>query len=199
MEADPGKPLPAVGDLDDPRRLYVAAILALAAGAALWLAGFLLLRGTGHGAGGWNAVWGLAGVSFLSAVLIPIPGVTATTLFALRDDVALGALAVLGAALGSTLGAGLLLALGNTGREHLRRRATHSRRARKTLEWSTKLARKWTYAGVAVLLIPQFIPKLAVLYAAVLVRLRAIPFLAAVFVGVALRNLAVLGFFTLAL
>ena len=65
------------------------------------------------------------------------------------------------------------------------------------LEWSHKLAKRWTYAGVVVLLIPQFIPKLVVLYATVLAKLRAIPFLIAVFVGVFLRNLLVLGAFTL--
>ncbi|MEA3204139.1 MAG: hypothetical protein QOI63_1819, partial [Thermoplasmata archaeon] len=51
------------GRLEDPAKLYWAAIIALAAGAAAWLAGFLLLRAAGHAAAGWNAVWGLAGVS----------------------------------------------------------------------------------------------------------------------------------------
>jgi hypothetical protein len=188
---------PGPGRLEDPRRLYGSAVVAVAAGACVWLAGLLLLQAGGHGTGTWNAIWALAGASLLSSLVLPVPGVTAALLLSLRRDVMLGTFAVLGAAFGSTVGAGILLALGHTGRAHLRRRATHSRWARTTLEWSTRLARRWTYAGVAALLVPQFIPKLVVLYAAVLVRLRAVPFLASVFVGVALRNLLVLGAFAL--
>lgn len=186
------------GKLDErPRRLYWVTAIATAAGAILWIIGWLLLRSQGSDPQTWNAVWLLAGVSFLSSVLLPIPGITATLLLALSRHPLLGAFGVLGAALGSTLGAALLLGLGKEGRERLRKRATHSKWSRKTLGWSKALAQKWTYFGVAILLVPQFIPKLVVLYAAVLVELRAIPFLAACFVGVFLRNLAVLGFFSL--
>jgi membrane protein YqaA with SNARE-associated domain len=182
---------------EEPRRLYWVTAVATAGGALLWFAGWLLLRLQGNDPEAWNAVWLLAGVSFLSSVILPIPGITATLLLALSRHPLLGTFGVLGAALGSTLGAALLLGLGKEGRERLRKRATHSKWSRKTLEWSKALAKKWTYFGVAVLLVPQFIPKLVVLYAAVLVELRAIPFLAACFVGVFFRNLAVLGFFSL--
>lgn len=181
--------------LDAPRRLVLVAWGCLGVGFLIWLPGRFLFLATGHSAGRWDSTWGLAGVSFLSSVVVPIPGATAALLLALSHDPVLGLFAVLGAALGSTAGACLLLALGNAGRAHLQKRATHSAWARATLDWSTRLAMRWTYLGVAVLLVPQFIPKLVVLYAAALARLRALPYLVAVFVGVALRNLVVLGFF----
>lgn len=185
------------GGLDEkPKRLYLAGGIGLAAGALLWLAGWLLLRAAGWDTKPWNSVWGLAGVSFASSVVLPIPGVTATLLLALSRNPILGFFGCLGAALGSAVGAAVLLGLGHTGREALRKRATKSKWKRKTLEWSEKAARKWTYAGVAVLLVPQFIPKLVVLYAAVLAKLKAVPFLACVLVGVFVRNLIVLGAFS---
>lgn len=183
-------------ELDErPARLYAAGGIGLAIGALLWLAGWLFLRSAGLGTGHWNAVWALAGVSFANSVLVPIPGITATLLLALSPHPVLGLFGCLGAAGGSTTGAALLLGLGHTGRRALRKRATHSRWSRRTLEWSEKAAKRWTYAGVTVLLVPQFIPKLVVLYAAVLAKLRAVPFLACVLVGVFLRNLVVLLFF----
>lgn len=184
-------------DADDkPGKLAIWVSLAMAAGAILWLAGFLLLRSTDASTKGWNAVWGLSGISFLFA-FVPLPGVTSALLLSLRNNWFLGTLGVLGAAIGGTAAAGLLLALGHTGRVYLRKRATKSKRARKILEWSKKAARKWTYAGVLVLLIPQFIPRAVVLYAAVLAKLRTIPFLAVVFVGTFLRNLIMLIGFSL--
>lgn len=186
------------GDLDErPTRLYLVGAVGLVAGAILWLAGWLSLRAGGWGTDHWNALWALAAVSFASSVLIPIPGVTATLLLALSREPVLGIVGCLGAAAGSTAGAAVLLGLGHTGRQALRKHATHSKWSRKTLEWSRKAAKKWTYAGVTVLLVPQFIPKLVVLYAAVLAKLRAVPFLACVLVGVFLRNAAVLGAFIL--
>ena len=176
---------------DEPRVLYTWVGLLTAAGALLWLAGWAWLRSAGQATGGWNAVWALSGVSFLFA-FFPLPGVTSALLVALRHNWFLGTLGVLGAAIGGTVAAGLLLALGHTGRAHLRKRATHSKRAQKTLEWSKRLAKKWTYAGVLVLLIPQFIPRAVVLYAAVLAKLRAVPFLAVVLAGTFLRNLLML-------
>jgi membrane protein YqaA with SNARE-associated domain len=180
-----------------PSRLYAAGGLGLAAGGLLWLAGWLFLRNAGWSTDHWNALWALAGVSFANSVIVPLPGITATLLYALSGEPILGLVGCLGAAAGSTVGAAVLLGLGHTGRQALRKRATHSAWSRKTLEWSGKAAKRWTYAGVAVLLVPQFIPKLVVLYAAVLAKLKAVPFLACVFVGVFLRNLLVLGAFTL--
>jgi hypothetical protein len=176
---------------DDPRRLSLWVGLLTAAGAVLWLAGWLAFRSVGGDSSAWNTVWALTGISFLFAFL-PLPGITSALLLTLRNDWILGLCGVLGAALGGTTAAGLLLALGHTGREHLRKRATHSQRARKVLEWSKKAAVKWTYAGVFVLLLPQFIPRAVVLYAAVLAKLRAIPFLAVVLVGTFGRNLLML-------
>ena len=187
----------AAANLDErPTRLYLAGGIGLAAGALAWLAGWLLMRSAGWDTKPWNSVWGLAGVSFASSVVVPIPGVTAALLLALSRDPLLGAFGCLGAAVGSAVGAAVLLGLGHTGREALRKRATKSKWKRKTLEWSEKAAKKWTYAGVAVLLVPQFIPKLVVLYAAVLAKLKAVPFLACVFAGVFVRNLLVLGAFS---
>jgi hypothetical protein len=51
---------------------------------------------------------------------------------------------------------------------------------------------KWTYAGVFVLLLPQFIPRAVVLYAAVLAKLHAVPFIGVVFAGTFVRNLLML-------
>ena len=56
--------------------------------------------------------------------------------------------------------------------------------------------RLYVWVGVAVLLLPQFIPRAVVLYAAVLAKLKAAPFLAAVFVGTFLRNLLMLAAFS---
>lgn len=180
-----------------PRLLYVAAGLGTLAGAVVWGLGWLVLRGQGVSTHYWDAVWALAAVSFLNSLVVPIPGITATLLLALSRFPLIGVVGCLGAAFGSTTGASILLGLGHTGREHLHRRATHSHWARRTLEWSKRLAKRWTYVGVTILLVPQFIPKLVTLYAAVLVKLKAVPFLAAVYVGVFLRNLLVLGTFAL--
>jgi uncharacterized membrane protein YdjX (TVP38/TMEM64 family) len=176
---------------DEPRRLYLWVGLLTVAGALLWLTGWFAFRAAGTDDKAWNTVWALTGISFLFAFL-PLPGVTSALLIALRNDWILGTLGVLGAAIGGTIAAGLLLALGHTGREHLRKRATHSKRAKKALEWSKKAAVKWTYAGVFVLLLPQFIPRAVVLYAAVLAKLRAVPFIGVVFVGTFVRNLLML-------
>jgi uncharacterized membrane protein YdjX (TVP38/TMEM64 family) len=191
-----GDPLPKTveamsEEADDPRTLYVWVALITLAGAVLWLAGWLALRSIGADADQWNTVWALTGVSFVFA-FVPLPGITSALLLALRNHWGLGLTGVLGAAIGGTLAAGILLALGHTGREHLRRHATHSARAKKALEWSRKAAVKWTYAGVFVLLLPQFIPRAVVLYAAVLAKLRAAPFLAVVLLGTFARNLLML-------
>ena len=180
---------------DDPRRLYLWVGIVTVAGAVLWLGGWLLLRSIGQETKTWDTVWALTGVSFLFA-FVPIPTVTSALLLALRGDWVLGTFGVLGAAIGGTVAAGLLLALGHTGRDYLKKKATKSKRARKFLEWSKKFATKWTYAGVAVLLLPQFIPRAVILYAAVLAKLKAIPFLAAVFVGTFFRNLLMLAAFS---
>jgi uncharacterized membrane protein YdjX (TVP38/TMEM64 family) len=180
---------------DDPRRLYAWVGALTAMGAFLWLLGWLTLSSTGRETGAWNTIWGLTGISFVFA-FVPLPGVTSALLLTLRSDWFLGTVGVFGAATGGTIAAGLLLALGYTGREFLRRKATRSARARKALEWSRKAAVKWTYAGVFVLLLPQFIPRAAVLYAAVLAKLRPPPFLAVVFAGTFVRNLLMLAAFS---
>lgn len=175
--------------------LWVGGILAAAA--VLWLVGFLTLRAAGADTRTWDLVWGLSGISFLFA-FVPLPGFTSAMLFALaRKGWFLGLLGVSGAAVGGTIAAGLLLALGHTGREYLRKRATKSERARKMLAWSKKAAKKWTYGGVFLLLIPQFIPRAVVLYAAVLAKLRLAPFLVVVLLGTFARNLVMLVAFKL--
>ena len=186
------------GDVDErPARLAFWVGVCLAVAAVLWLTGFLSLRAAGQETRAWDLVWGLSGISFLFA-FVPLPGFTAAMLFALaRKGWLLGLLGVGGAAVGGTAAAGLLLALGHTGREYLRKRATKSERAKKFLDWSRKAAKTWTYAGVVVLLVPQFIPRAVVLYAAVLAKLRVVPFLAAVLVGTFLRNLLMLVAFKL--
>lgn len=180
---------------DDPRRLYLWVGILVGAGAVLWFTGWLTFRSLGIDSKTWDTVWALSGISFLFA-FVPLPGVTSALLLALRNNWLLGTAGVLGAALGGTIAAGLLLALGHTGRDFLKRKATKSKRARKALEWSKKAAVKWTYAGVFALLLPQFIPRAAVLYAAVLARLHAAPFLAVVFAGTFVRNLLMLAAFS---
>jgi membrane protein YqaA with SNARE-associated domain len=191
----PDKASKVMEEADDPRRLYTWVAIVTAAGALVWLAGWLTLGAMGQGTKEWNTVWALTGVSFVFAFL-PLPGITSALLIPLRADWVLGTFGVLGAAVGGTVAAGLLLALGHTGRAHLKKRATKSRRARKFLDWSKRFATKWTYVGVALLLLPQFIPRAVVLYAAVLAKLKAVPFLAAVFVGTFVRNLLMLAAFS---
>ena len=158
---------------DRPGRLALWVAACLGAAAVVWLAGFLLLRAAGQPTRTWDLVWGLSGVSFLFA-FVPLPGFTSALLAALATrSWFVGLVGVAGAAVGGTAAAGLLLALGHTGRVYLRKRATKSPRAKRVLEWSKRAAKRWTYAGVAVLLVPQFIPRAVVLYAAVLAKLRA--------------------------
>jgi hypothetical protein len=193
----------AAAKVDEPRRLYAWVGALLAAGAVVWLSGWLALRGIDAGTQAWNSIWGLSGISFLFA-FVPLPGFTSALLLGLaRKGWVLGLLGVTGAAIGGTVAAGLLLALGHTGRAYLRKKATRNDRARRFLAWSRKAAKRWTYVGVFVLLIPQFIPRAAVLYAAVLAKLKAAPFLAVVLAGTFVRNLLMLvafrlgwGFFT---
>lgn len=180
-----------------PRRLYIVGGVAVAVGAVAWLLGRFLFVAQGVPVSYWDATWSLAGISFVNSVFVPVPGITAALLLSLSPRPVLGTIACLGAAAGSTSGAAVLLGLGHEGRRILRKRATHTAWARKTLAWSTRLATRWTYAAVVILLILQFIPKLVTLYAAILVHLRAIPFLAAVYLGVFLRNVAVLLAFAL--
>jgi membrane protein YqaA with SNARE-associated domain len=179
--------------LAQQRRLYLWSGAGLGAGAALWLAGFLLIRAFGGFPHVWDALWALTGISFLGSVILPLPGFTSAALFALRKEPLLALFGVLGAAVGGTLGAGLLLALGDTGRRFMRKHAKHSAWSRRMLRLSVRLEKRWTYAGVAFLLVPPFIPRLVVLYAASLVELRTWPYLAAVFAGTFVRNLLVFG------
>lgn len=193
------KVLDAVSDQADerPGRLAFWVALVLAGAAVVWLAGFLALRAAGVGTRTWDLVWGLSGISFLFA-FVPLPGFTSALLLALaKKGWHFGLLGVGGAAVGGTAAAGLLLALGHTGRAYLRKRATGKKRAKRFLDWSKKAAKRWTYAGVAVLLVPQFIPRAVVLYAAVLAKLRTVPFLASVLAGTFLRNLLMLVAFKL--
>ena len=182
-------------EADDQPRLLAAWVAAcLAVGAVFWFVGWLALGGLAADTKDWDTVWALGGVSFLFAFL-PLPGVTSALLLTLSRDWVLGTLGVAGAAIGGTAAAGLLLALGHTGRAHLRRRATKSPRAQRLLEMSQRAAKRWTYAAVLVLLVPQFIPRAVVLYAAVLAKLRAAPFLAVVLGGTFVRNFLMLVLF----
>ncbi|HUR62487.1 MAG TPA: VTT domain-containing protein [Candidatus Thermoplasmatota archaeon] len=177
---------------EESRRLYLIVGIGLGGSAVLWLAGFLLLRLFHIKTGAWNAVWGLAGISFLSAVLLPLPGATTAALTAVKGNLFLGTLGVLGAAAGGTIAAALLMGLGGLGRRTLAKHS-HSKWRKKVLEWSKKAAQKWTYGGVFVLLCVPFIPRSPVLYAASLAELKPIPYLITVFAGTLVRNLIVLG------
>lgn len=174
------------------RRLYLAVLVSTVGGAIAWFAGRLLLRPWPGALRPWDAAWGLAGISFLGAVILPIPGSTSAALVALRSQPFAAAIGVLGAAVGGTIGAALLHALGDTGRAFLRKHAEHRKWSRKTLQWSVALEKRWTYAGVGLLLCVPFIPRLVVLYAASLGELRPKPYLVAVFLGTFVRNLLVL-------
>lgn len=135
-------------------------------------------------------MWALCVVAFAGAVAIPLPGTTTALLFVLRSDLFALSAAVVGAAVGGTLGAALLLALGQTGRRVLRRRSERSRYKRWALSCSQRFANRWSYAAVFLLLIPFVIPRAVVLLAAVLARLKARPFLVAVFFGTLVREAA---------
>lgn len=185
--------LRAAGEEADrhPGRLVRWASIVLAVSLALWLAGFLVFRQVGTPTRYWNIIWGLSGISFLF-VFVPLPGFTASLLLALSFDWVLGLTGVAGAAVGCTIASAILLALGHEGREMLRRKATKSPRARRLLEWSQRAAKRWTYVGVFLFLIPQFIPRAVTLYAAILAKLRTLPFLVTVFLGTYVRNLVML-------
>jgi membrane protein YqaA with SNARE-associated domain len=137
-------------------------------------------------------LWEVAGVSFLGAVVLPLPGATSAALFSMRANLVLGSFAVIGAAIGGTVGGALLLAGGEAGRRAMARRVRHEAWARRWMEWSDRLVRHWTYLGVAALLVPPFVPRVAVLYPAISLRLKPLPFVVAVFAGTLARNLIVL-------
>ncbi|HUR61163.1 MAG TPA: VTT domain-containing protein [Candidatus Thermoplasmatota archaeon] len=167
----------------------------------LWLvAGSLLLYGIGLGVlvwlhlttVGWTSFWLQALSSLLGAVLLPIPGATTALLVAVRGHWVLGIMSVLGTAAGGTAGAAILHILGGAGRAMLERKAKKSERSRKILAWSRKLVGKWTYLGVALLLVPPFVPRPIVLYAASTQHLKQVPYLLCVFAGLLARNLILL-------
>jgi len=171
------------------RRLWNWVGISLGAGIALWLVGWLLLAWLAPDwTKPWHALCALAGISFLGAVILPVPGSTTTLLVILRSNLLLGGAGVLGAAIGGTVGAALLFGLGDLGKAVLERRAKHSAWSRKVLHWSKALVQRWTYAAVGLLIVPPFLPRMAVLYPAVLLRLHVVPFLIAVFAGTVVRN-----------
>ncbi len=186
---DPVEKLAHAGKEADehPDRLFRWVGVVMACAAALWLAGFLFLWTTDRPTTNWNTIWGLSGISFLFAFL-PLPGITSALLLGISWSWTLGLLGVGGAAIGSMVASGILLGLGHEGREFLRKKATKSDRARRLLAWSQRAAKKWTYVGVFLLLIPQFIPRAVTLYAAVLAKLRTLPFLVTVLAGTFVRN-----------
>ena len=67
---------------EDPRRLYWAAAIGVAGGAVLWLAGRFALVAAGGSGHTWDALWALAGVSFLNSVLVPVGSTRAIELVA---------------------------------------------------------------------------------------------------------------------
>lgn len=177
-----------IGD-GDRRRLWFWVSVSLAGGAALWLAGWLLLAWLApEWVEAWHALCALAGISFLGAVILPVPGSTTALLVVLRSNVLLGSAGVLGAAIGGTVGAALLFGLGDLGKAILERKAKRSKWSRKVLHWSKALVKRWTYVAVGLLIVPPFLPRMAVLYPAVLLRLHIVPFLVAVFLGTLVRN-----------
>jgi membrane protein YqaA with SNARE-associated domain len=173
--------------------LFVLVGLSLGAGLVVWAAGFFLLRATQASfLSGWNAMWGLGGINFLTSVAVPLPGAATAVLLTLRGHWVASCFAVLGAAVGGTLGAAFLLGMGKVARQRLERRADRSKFSRRLLDFSTRFVKHWTYAGVGLLLIPPFIPRAIVLYAAMLLRLRTVPYLLVVFVGTLVRELIVM-------
>ena len=174
---------------DDHRRIWLLTGACVVAGALLWLAGWGLLAWLAPDwVAKWHGLWALAGVSFLGAVILPFPGGTAALMALYRDDLLVGGAGVLGTAIGGTVGAALLHGLGSAGREWLKKKAHKGGWRRRLLAWSERLVQRWTYLAVGVLLVPFFIPRVVVLYPAVTLRLRAVPFLAVVFVGTLVRN-----------
>lgn len=180
----------AKGDKEeDHRRIWLLAGACITGGALLWLAGWGLLGWLAPPwVAKWHGLWALAGVSFLGAVILPFPGSTAALMALYRKDLLVGGAGVLGTAIGGTVGAALLHGLGAAGRQWLRKRAHKGKWRRRVLAWSEAAVRHWTYLAVGVLLVPFFIPRVVVLYPAVALKLRAVPFLAAVFVGTLVRN-----------
>ncbi len=171
--------------------LWISVAACVAVGAVAWFIGVSMLRDGGHDTEGWNRIWALTGISFLFA-FVPLPGVTTALMLYFRNDWRMASWAILGATVASVVAASLMLVLGRVGRRILEKKATHGKWRQKLLAFSQKAATKWTYGAILVLLIPQFIPRAVVLYTAVVARLRTTPFLAAVAVGVALRNLVMM-------
>jgi membrane protein YqaA with SNARE-associated domain len=164
-------------------------LMILAAGALLWLLGWGILLFAWPGAvASWNALWAVAAVSFLGAFAIPLPGATSALLVALRTSPILAAAGVLGAAVGGTLGAAVLVLAARALRPRLEKKAEKTRWSRAMLRGAERLVHRWTYVGVAVLLSLPVVPRAVVLYAASVLKLKPRPFLVAVFVGTLVRN-----------
>jgi uncharacterized membrane protein YdjX (TVP38/TMEM64 family) len=164
------------------------------------VAGSLVLYGIGLGVllwlrvttVGWTSFWLQALSSLLGALLLPLPGATIALLAAVRGHWVLGLLSTLGTAVGGTAGAAILFVLGGAGRAMLERKAKKSERSKKILAWSRKLVGRWTYLAVALLLVPPFVPRPIVLYAASTQHLKQLPYLLCVFAGLLARNLILL-------
>jgi membrane protein YqaA with SNARE-associated domain len=175
------------GRLDEESANRITMIL-VASGAAFWLLGLIALWHAERSAvPPWNAVWGVAGVSFLGSFAIPLPGTTTAIFAALRTSPLLASAAVLGATFGGSLSAAILLQAGDLLRDKLERKAKKGRFANSFLKWAKKLVGRWTYVAIVGLLALPFMPRAPVLYAASLIEARFLPVIGAIALGHFLR------------
>lgn len=194
LVADPGERARFLRRLGKPSRMnvrqqhaFVVIVLLLMVG--LWAAGAMALRGFApEAARPWDAVWGLAAVSFLAAVAIPVPGATSALLISLAESPWLLAAGVLGAAAGGTAGAAVVHYIGGALLRGLEKRAKRNGWSRALLKAGERFAHHWTYLGIAVLVSLPFMPRSAIFYVASILGLKLLPYLAAAFLGHLVRN-----------
>ncbi len=185
------------GELDERTATKITA-WTIAGGILLWALGAAALWYMARAAlGPWNAVWGVAGVAFVGSFAVPLPGSTTAIFAILRTNVFLAACAVLGATVGATLSAALMLRAGGTLRDKLEKKAKKGRFASWFLRWAKKLVNRWTYAGIVALLALPFVPRAPILYAASLIEARFGPVATAILVGHFLRYTFLMAFLSL--
>lgn len=185
------------GEVDERTATKITA-LSIAGGIVLWALGAAALWYVSRSAvGPWNAVWGVAGVSFVGSFAVPLPGSTTAIFAMLRTNVFLAAFAVLGATIGATSSAALMLRAGDTLRDKLEKRAKKGRIAQGFLRWTKKLVNRWTYLAIVGLLSLPFLPRAPVLYAASLIEARFVPVATAILVGHFLRYTFFMAFLSL--
>ena len=188
--AQPGARLRVLQGLRGRRELatpekHALVLLLVLATMAVWLAGTAALRVLAPGlAQPWDLAWGLAGVAYVTTVGLPIPFEPA--LLAAKEGSG-QVVAVLATAVAKTAGAATVFFLGGRMRQKLKAWEHRWRWVGTFLNATERFARRWSYAAFAAMMAAPFFPDTVPVYLFAVMNLKLAPFLAASFVGIAVR------------